>query len=154
MRHELLTNIFFRCHVKFRQAGASWCGLRCDICVPQNDVSNIKTEILLTKSVVRILLKSSMHWSWTNDLLICNHIRFIGTRLKHSTDMLLSFMNFFKLSTTQLGLELRSLGWHIGCGLGGMNSVSLYTIKLKIIYVKTYIIYQMLLCILDKNISC
>ena len=49
MRHGLLTNIFFRCHVKFGQAGASWCGLRCDICVPQTYVSNIKTEILLTK---------------------------------------------------------------------------------------------------------
>jgi hypothetical protein len=65
--------------------------------------------------------------------------------------MLLSFMNFFKLSTTQLGLELRSLGWHIGCGLGGMNSVSLYTIILKIINVKTCIIDQMLLRILEKK---
>jgi hypothetical protein len=40
--------------------GASWCGLRCDICVPQHVVSNIKAEILLTNSVVRIQLKSNM----------------------------------------------------------------------------------------------
>jgi hypothetical protein len=57
MRHVLLTNIFLRCHVKFRQTGASWCGLRFDICVPQHVVSNIKTEILLTKKCGSYLAK-------------------------------------------------------------------------------------------------
>jgi hypothetical protein len=34
--------------------------LRCDICVPQHVVSNIKAEILLTNSVVCIQLKRNM----------------------------------------------------------------------------------------------
>jgi hypothetical protein len=60
MRQGLLNKHFLWCHVKFRQTGASWCGLRCDICVPQHVVSNIKAEILLTNSVVRIQLKRNM----------------------------------------------------------------------------------------------
>jgi hypothetical protein len=68
MRQGLLNKHFLRCHIKFRQTGrhiwsrkgASWCGLRCDICVPQHVVSNIKAEILLTNSVVCIQLKRNM----------------------------------------------------------------------------------------------
>jgi hypothetical protein len=137
-----------RCHVKYRQTGrhiwsrkgASWCGLRCDICVPQQVVSNIKAEILLTNSVVRVQLKRNMQtmyvwcvkssWDCIYYLMSCINVRFVKAILQYSSNLLLSFMNFFNLGTTQLGLKLRCLGWQIRCGLGGMDSVSLYKIIL------------------------
>ena len=162
MRHGLLTNIFFRCHVKFGQAGASWCGLRCDICVPQTYVSNIKTEILLTKKCGSYTAKKKYAYMYVWWVKIVLELDKLPVDLKphpirRDTSQALYgyavvFHEFLQTEYHPAGSRAACLGWHIRCGLGGMNSVSLYTIILKIIYVKTCIIDQMLLCILEKNI--
>jgi hypothetical protein len=68
MKQRLLNKYFFAVsrqisakgrHIWSRK-GASWCGGRCDICVPQHVVLNIKAEILLTNSVVHVQLKRNM----------------------------------------------------------------------------------------------
>jgi hypothetical protein len=91
MRQRLLNKHFLWCHVKnwqtgrhiWSRKGACWCGLMCDICVPQHVVLDIKVEILLTNIVVRVQIKKKD----------ANNIRMMRKNLRDCIYYLMSCIN-------------------------------------------------------------